>query len=85
MILLRFISWHLKEIWERSSKKKIQQVERLESATLHCSIASSFNTAIEVAPHNFAHCATSQSCWDWKGAQSESERAAQCMSYIEDP
>ena len=48
-------------------------------------IASSFDTAVEVAPHDFAHCATSQSCWDQKGAQSESERSAWHKSYIESP
>jgi hypothetical protein len=31
---------------------------------LTSSIVSSFDTAIEVALHDFAHCATSQSHWD---------------------
>ena len=48
-------------------------------------IASSFDTVIEVAPHDFAHRATSQSRWDRKGAQSESETSARRKSYIEDP
>ena len=48
-------------------------------------IANSFDTAIDVTPHDFAHHATSQSRWDRKGAQSESETSARHKSYIEDP
>ena len=48
-------------------------------------IASSFDTAVEVAPHDFAHRAISQSRWDQKGAQSESDSSAWRESYIEGP
>jgi len=48
-------------------------------------IASSFDTAVEVTLHDFAHHATSQSHWDQKGAQSESKRSAWRNSYIECP